>query len=289
MATISDHSARTVDKNDYRVIVLGEDNYTTWKWHMNMVLKTKGLYDAVIKNDYKDQTKIDQATALIASTLSQQNMQRVINCDNAYDIWMSLESTFENKSSTERSMLLEKFTSYRIRSISEISKAIGDIQAKAAKLKSLGAAIDNETIISVILKALPESLKSWKSTWKMVNADKLDLNKLITALMAEVSDMKKPEDSALLANGRFKSTHHVQGNRPKQSPAREFSRRNNGPNIQNRNNTCNYCKKPGHWAKDCRLLQSNKQSDGFVGINQRSKMKSKNLPIKTHGIQCVKK
>lgn len=156
------------DKQNYRMIVLGEDNYVTWKWHITSILRSKGLFGFTegVKVEGLQDTDGHRAMSLVASSLSQTNMQRVINCDSAFEIWKALEASFENKSSTERSMLLEKFTSYRIKRVSDISKSLGDIQAKAAKLKSLGASIDDEFVISIILKALPDGLKQWKSTWK---------------------------------------------------------------------------------------------------------------------------
>lgn len=238
------------DKQDYRVIVLGEDNYVTWKWHMIMILEAKGLYKWVTDIDHKgEESDKYRATSLLASALSQTNMQRVINCKTAYEIWSALESSFENKSSTERSMLLEKFTSYRIKRISDISKALGDIQAKAAKLRSLGASIDDEFIISIILKALPDGLKQWKSTWKMINADQPNLNKLITSLMAEISEMREPEDSALLVK---KFERFSFGNRYPRPANGRFGNRGGFRGTANRNtknnDVCRRCNKPGHWA-----------------------------------------
>lgn len=151
-------TSATEDRGDYRIDTLREDNFTTWKWHMLMVLKAKGLRQCVESSTIEDSRLEAKAVALLASSLSVFNQQRVVNCSTAYEIWTALESNFENKSSTEKTMLLEAFHSYRITSIGRISKALGDIQAKAARLKAFGAAIDDMTIISVILKALPESM-----------------------------------------------------------------------------------------------------------------------------------
>lgn len=250
------------DRSDYKIVHLGEENYVTWKWHMTMILTTKGLFDCVEEETpgggpiQTDETKQCQAATLIAGALSEANMQRVVNCNTAFEIWTALEASFENKSSSERTMLLEKFHSYKIHSVSNISRALGDIQAKAAKLKSLGAAIDDETTISVILKALPDALKTWKSTWKMVHAVDPKLNVLITSLMAEVNDMEQPEDSALYTN-----------NDANKKPAAQQNGIRNGPNNTD---ICNYCKKPGHWARDCRQLQrrrGHQKNESFTGDN----------------------
>lgn len=252
-AAVSD-AAQVVDKSDFRLIVLDDDNYITWKWQMEMILKTKGLHEC-IKGNCMDENKNRHAATVLASALSQLNMQRVINCNTAEEIWSTLESIFENKSATERSMLLEKFTSFKVRSIRDISKDIGELQALAAKLKSLGAKVEEEFIVSILLKALPDSLRTWKSTWMMINATNPKLNNLITGLMAEISCMRIPENSAMMATGKPWS---------KRSNSNRFNNQSKfqGPPPRSKTDTCNYCKKVGHWARDCRKRQYDEKNAG---------------------------
>ena len=252
------------DKNDYRIDILKEDNYVTWKWHMSMVLDTKGMLEYVTNPDKKTEQRSKQAATLIGSALSDDNKQMVINCDNAYDIWKSLESYFENKSSSERSMLMEQFHSFRINSIQGIGKGIGELKAKVAKLKQLGANIDDEQVVSVLLKALPESLNSWKRTWKMINGSCIDLNKLTSGIMAEVNDVSRPADSALVAtfrreeNGWKRVENRKRFNKSKSKTTN--ARRNDGERSM-KNEMCNYCKKFGHWARDCRKLKASRAEE----------------------------
>lgn len=253
------------DKTDCRIIILGEDNYVTWKWQVMMALKSKGLEDSIITPGI-DVRKDGLTAIFLASTLSQLNMQRVINCTNAREIWDALEAIYENKSSTEMTMLFEKFTSYTIRSVGNISKDIGEIQALAARLKSLGATIDDEFIISIILKALPDSMKTWKSTWKMVNGEKLNLNNLITGIMAEVHEMQDPENTALVASDRHwkrkgGKNHHSGVSTKDHEP--EHSNESEGEVEQNE--ICHYCNKPGHGVKDCRKKKTDEERGAQLG------------------------
>ena len=57
------------EKTDYRIVVLGDDNYITWKWHMTMVLKAKGLFACVESDLVLELDKAVQATTLLASAL----------------------------------------------------------------------------------------------------------------------------------------------------------------------------------------------------------------------------
>ena len=257
------------DKHDFKITVLGEDNYTTWKWQVVMILKAKGLYDCVTGVE-TNEAKNRLAAILLGSALSQLNMQRVINCETAHEIWTALEASFENKSSTEKSMLMEKFTSFNIKSVREISKGIGEIQALAAKLRSLGAHIDEEFIVSILLKSLPDNLKNWKSTWMMVNAERPSLNNLITGVMAEVNNMKIPTDSALVAVD--KPWNRKPSNKYKPNYQNKWTPRagtSNGGGGQHQRDTCHYCKKIGHWARDCRKKQADEKNTGNPGSPQR--------------------
>lgn len=245
------NSNNQVRPTDFRVVVLGDENYITWKWHMTMVLRSRGLLEYVEKEDVKDATKECQAATLIASALNTDNMQRVINCTSAYTIWRTLEANFENKSSTERTMLLEKFTSYKIHSVNDISKALSDIQAKAAKLKMLGASVEDELIVSVILKALPESMKAWRSTWKMINAETPNLNKLITGIMAEVNEMDHPEEIAFVAEKLEGFKLSTSGSKKWKWSDSKIDKNKSNNRGSSKNDKCSYCKKTGHWAKDC--------------------------------------
>lgn len=261
-------------KTDIRLDVLKEDNYITWKWHMTIVLDTKGLMQYVTNEDMKNDERAKLAASLISSALSDDNRQRVINCSTAYDIWKALEANYENKSSSERAMLLEKFHSFKIRSTLDIGKALGEIKALVAKLKQLGANIEDEQVSSVILRALPDSLNDWKRTWKMVNSGEIDLNKLTTSIMAEVTDLEKVDNNAFFVKNKEPWSKVVgRGNRMKGPPVRPNPKpqnnfqqkqpsKGNGNNNNRRNDQCNYCKAKGHWARDCNKLKAKNASQG---------------------------
>lgn len=237
--------ARPEDRNDYRVVVLSEHNYVTWKWQMELILTSKDLMTC-IKGTCTNEAKNNQAASILASSISTLNMQRVVNCKNAKEIWDALEATYENKSSSEKTALMEKFTSYRIHGIRDIGKGISELQAIAARLRSLQVSVDDEFIISILLKALPTSFDTWKSTWKMVNAEKPKLNKLITGIMAELNEMKDPEDRALIARSQQSGYDGKERKRDL-----ERSRRPKKQTRKTDRDICWYCRKSGHWAKDC--------------------------------------
>lgn len=88
---------------------------------------------------------------------------------------------------------MARFHSFRITSIKEISKNLGEIQAMAARLKALGAAVDDDFIMSIILNALPPSFSQFKTSWNLFNTEQRELNKLISCILHVVSGSCKHE------------------------------------------------------------------------------------------------
>lgn len=276
-------SPSSTQSSEYKIAILGEDNFTTWKWQMEFILNEKGLLE-IVKTPtlagYQPTKKDLQASSILASSLSQLNMQRVINCRTANEIWTALEASFENKSMTERTMLMDQFTSYKIKSIKDVSVEIGMIQSLANRLKTLGASIDDQMIISILLKALPESLKTWKATWKMVNAEKPNLNNLITGVMAEISEMKAPHDTAMLATNSKNSWRDNS-----KSYQRKTANLSKGMKSQQRDKgRCFYCDRPGHWISECRKKQSDERKSQGQGRNNIAMMAITTTGRKTKGL-----
>lgn len=81
-------------KCDFKIEKLCEDNYVTWKWQVENVLKAKSIHVAIIGRRVDEANR--QALALLGSALSQDNMALVVGCDNAFDVWKRLEIIFEN-------------------------------------------------------------------------------------------------------------------------------------------------------------------------------------------------
>lgn len=221
---------------------------------MMNILVAKELEDYVIKGIGQGSSREKQARALLTSALSVENQMKVLSCNTSNEIWLRLESTFENKSSFERENLLSKFHSFRIKRASELSQGISQIENLAERLKLLGESISDENIMSVILRAVPASFKTFVTIWKGTAREERTLNNLITRLMAEIEDDKEPYELALVATRRF--------NAPRRG------RRFNNFNSDSRQNNdqrmiCYHCKLPGHSKRDCWKLKRETQSNTY--------------------------
>lgn len=250
-------------KSELALPILEEKNYVTWKWHMAMVLESKGLDKVILgQGDEKDNSV---ACSLLASALNETNKLKVVNCSRAKDIWITLMNNHENKSITEKQYLLSRLHGYKIRNVGDIGIGISEIQGLAAKISALGTICDEATVVSVILNALPPALDQWKEAFELSSAGVPDLNRLITSVISKSGRMKNAEeDKALVAKDTRQKSYQKNGTGPFQPRVMEQGR-------SQEKATCFYCKKPGHWKKDCRSLKRRLEQQGVARGAQKPK------------------
>lgn len=265
------------EKIEYKLVILTEDNYTAWKWITTMVLKSKGLWTLVSQPNQQNQPREKQAAILLGTALNYDNMLKVINCQTAHEIWTTLETIYENKSSSEKQMLLGKFHNFKIQP-NNLSKSLSELQAMAARLRQLGATVEEDSIMSIIMQGLPPEFNNFKSTWNLINPDNKDLMKLISALLVEAENFKLQSNNALIFRPKDHSKgprqNYRQQNKNKSSPRPGYQKRminirkEDSPEQKERADkkplttpgVCNFCKMPGHMWRDCYKLKRKEEA-----------------------------
>lgn len=195
-------SARSEVKIEYRLHVLENNNYTIWKQHTKNVLEAKGLLE-VVTGTVQDARLESHARALLTSALSAENQMKVINCEKAKRIWTRLEAIYENKSSFEKENLLNKLHSYKINNGKDVSKAIGEMETLAARLRLLGEDVSDDALMSAALRALPPQFKFFITVWRSTSRPERTIDNMLTRLMAEIEESNDQDDHALVVNNRF--------------------------------------------------------------------------------------
>lgn len=116
---------------------------------------------------------------LFSCSLEPQVVARVLHCTTAGEIWNTLESCFENKTTFALTDLIGKMNSIRFSSLDQIESRISEIQAMATRIKTLGGLIDRHTIENAILKSLPPSFTHSITTWEFVDEELSRTYKLV--------------------------------------------------------------------------------------------------------------
>lgn len=223
-------------KLDYKICKLENDNYVTWKWQIINILKAKQLYKADDMDDEDDMAD-KQALALLGSALNNDNMALVVGCETAFEVWKRLELIFENKTTFEKQELLGKLHSYKIESSTDLAKSLMELQTTVSKLKLLGETVSDDSLMSIIINALPTMFENFIVAFKLLSPSERTLNHLISNVIAHSRSIKRePEAIAMVAKSSVNP-------------------------VGDQTSTCNYCKKPGHWVRDCIKLKNKKKRE----------------------------
>lgn len=238
-----DKGSRTIE---YIIHVFDGTNYVIWKRHTENILEALNLLDIVKEHDDNRRYEERKARTLLTSALNEENQMKVISCKTAAEIWSRLEAIYENKTSFEKLNLLGKLHSYKITSALNIATAIGEIDSIAAKLVLLGEDISEDFKISVILRALPDSFRTFKSIWKCTPESERTVDNLLTRVMAEVEDNERVEEnSAYIASDLADAVK-----RPRdRAQTRQLSS----------DVVCYRCRRTGHIARNCPVDLCNDQ------------------------------
>lgn len=267
---------------DNSSIMIGKfsgENWTTWKFQVVVMLKSKGLYDLVCGDTLKPTTprteveKWDRndakAQEIIVTRMEEKQLTHILACRTAAEMWLKLQTIYEHKSQVSVHLLQQRFFSLEYKEGS-VAQFISEIEEIQSTLKGLGEEISEKMVITKILISLPENLKHFVSAWESTPNDKQTMNELMSRLLIEEERMNKSEViTALTSKSNEVKQKELRcflcnklGHFKKQ--CQKFRARNFNKKI------CHYCKKEGHIIQNCWLKNKKNQIDKEE-MNQGSK------------------
>lgn len=211
-------SLSSSDKSDCQIQRLNGSNWVTWKWQILNILEAKGLKQVLTTTTFTPEQEV-KARQIISTSLDQSVVNKVVHCTNVSEIWFALKDLFEGGTSFALTDLIMKMNSYQMKSIEDVRNGISEIRSIACQIQGMGGAIDKNMVESAILKALPESFESFITAWTFLDKEKRTLDNLQSHIMRNIHTRKSEKFAALF--------------------------------VKVKPGTCNYCKKPGHWQREC--------------------------------------
>ncbi|XP_029665843.1 uncharacterized protein LOC115237128 [Formica exsecta] len=148
-------------------------DFQTWKFKVKQLLMAHGLEDlvdgtrirpaggaadAAVKVWVKDNSK---AMSLISTAIERKQLRGLITCSTARDMWMTLTGIYEQKSASNRLLLLQSMYQTIL-----LQKQL--LQNLASQLKDAGQDITEVDIMAKILGSLPAKYSTLATAWDSV-------------------------------------------------------------------------------------------------------------------------
>lgn len=262
---------------EYRLEKLSARNYSTWKTVIKSQLISKDLWDYVVEelND-KDEHKIKNELAKHLMYVSMEPTQIAATgvCISAHDLWMKIRENHEGAEDNLRSSSLAEFLGLKYSKNENLISYAGRYEIALGKLESTGHRVDSKTKLWVFSNSLPQHMKQTVFMYNMANPHG-KVSDLISQLKAQFHMDDKTSKEIVAYQANEGETSRNGSNQP-----------NKADNKQSRN--CNYCKKVGHFWKECRKLKlDNERKKKFGQHNQKKGRDQKNDVSKTAAFKAT--
>lgn len=157
------------------VTLLDGSNYLTWKFQLGLLFKMENIYTVVegtFKKPNKDTDEWDKkdisAQSLIASTVESSQLDLIMNCQTANEMWCKLGQIYSNKGEFSKQLLFTRYYSYNASPGQSAVSVPLEIKQLITSLRECGEIISDSNAVARVVSALPNDLKPFKSSWDSV-------------------------------------------------------------------------------------------------------------------------
>lgn len=244
-------------------------NFQLWKFSVSILFKAEKLLSVVNGTEGEPtdpsseewrawDTRNSRAQVILLSTITQDQMQHLINCENAAEMWSRLIAIHEQKTEISRELLWQRFYEYRMLENSKISEHISSIELLVRQLKDVKETISNSAICSKIINSLPSKYNAFRTAWDSVSSDQQTFENLTARLLKEETRMTNDDSETSRLALEVKAL---------QSKLEATNFKKHNIKEMKKNSSCNYCKRKGHWVRECRkriadLRKNERKSEG---------------------------
>lgn len=112
-------------------------------------------------------------------------LEYLITCKTAAEMWSKLSTIHEQKSASNKLILMTKFHEYKMSSTDSVAQHAAKIENMARQLKNVGKELSEITVIAKILGTLPSKFNALVTAWNNVNQQDQKKEVLIEHLIKE--------------------------------------------------------------------------------------------------------
>lgn len=224
------------DSNLNIEILSDTDSFQIWKFQIDILFGAKGLsqiisgkYKISPENVEKFKEKDAQAKHYIIKTIHRKYITQLFDCKTSKDMYEKICNIFEGSEERKKMTLLQEFYNINIRKEIGMEENLANIENLTFRLKQLKVNLEDAMVELKILTSLDETYHNFVTAWESTPTQERTLKNLKIRLIKE--EERKGQS----------------GGSSNQVALRAHASSKQKPGIE-----CFICKKPGHFAKDCR-------------------------------------
>ena len=242
-------------------------NYIEWKRNLDIVLtaeeykfctyepkpeqpaadapdEEKEYYKRWIKADEKSRCYI---LAAMSGVLQHQHQAMA----TASDMLFNLKELFGDQNRAARQVAMKALMNTQMAEGTPVRDHVLKMMSHLNEIEILGAELDGETQIDIVLMSLPKSFEQFCSNYKM-NKRQYSLAELLTELQAAEGLFRQSVQVNVAEKG---SSSKPKGNKKKKKAQTQKAVKAVGVQggVKKSKGKCYRCKQSGHWKKDCPL------------------------------------
>lgn len=152
-----------------------------------------------------------KAMYILSSSMEPGQLEYLLTCETSADMWKKLSSLHEQRSESNKLVLMTKFHDYKMAGNDSVAQHIAEVENMARQLSDLGEKLSDVTIMAKILGSLPSKFSAFVTAWDSVDPDKQSLDSLTTRLIKEETRITVMDENtnALAAMNVRKSRKHT--------------------------------------------------------------------------------
>ena len=236
------------------------ENFSLFKFKMEMILDEKDLWDLVEGTEIAPPTGSDEklilafkkrertAFRILCTHLVDAQLQHVKSCKGAAEAWKTLRGIHETKGLANILFLRRKFFTIKMQESDDLLQHINKVKTLVDQLEALDVAVTEGDIVMTLLESLPSSFENLIVAMETKDIKELTLTYVTSRLMHEVT-RKKENQNVAMDNTALIAHHHKSGGGGESSNAR-------GEPLQ-----CFNCGQPNHLARNCWKHKRNNQCE----------------------------
>lgn len=235
---------------------LNGKNFLAWKRSIIMVLKLKGLIEAV-NNEQVDEITDINAMLTLMSTMNDEHKLQVQSEPNAKAMMRNVERQYADSSAASKHRLISDFFTLKKESEISVMQHLAILKEKRTALENMGEKFSDDLFQVVIINSLTTATELMKE-WEMIHPSMKNLEFLTSVLHTREKESAAPGTLALYVRNNNKT----QIQRPRmtiEGKKRKFP--------------CSLCKKLGHWISECpdKAQSRNEANESKKEINETLK------------------